>query len=189
MAAIFVHHSVVERAIFAVRRRIGDQLLELVLAEVVEVVEGADFGLVGRDLGLGEPGAGRVALEIVARLDRQVARRQVHAPFAEHGVRRSDRRCRCLGVGRNGPARRRCRENECGPTHARKIAKAPNQHEIFPADAMRWVGPWPTPRAASTTHRQASRHHRRKLGYAGNFADIDHIDQIRVDRARSLTLD
>ena len=88
-----IHHALVQRAIFAVRRRGGDQLLELVLALVVQIVERADLGLVGGDLGLGEPRPRRIFLEVVAGLHRQVAAREVDAPRAERRMGR-DRRSR-----------------------------------------------------------------------------------------------
>ncbi len=85
----FVHEALVEIADLPRCRSAGagcaglDQRAQLLLREVVDIAPGARAGLIGRDLGLGQPTPVGVGEEIIAGPDVRIPGREIHAPAPE----------------------------------------------------------------------------------------------------------
>jgi len=100
-----IHVAGVEGAELAILRRAKNDCAQLLLVAIDELGTDPVLRLVGRDLVRIEPLARGVALEIVARPDRRIARGNVDSPRAEmHDLRRGIRRRNIRGC-----LLRRCR--------------------------------------------------------------------------------
>ena len=80
-----------------------DDLPDALLGQLVQLIEGAEAGAIGGDLEMVEPVATGIDIEVIARLDLRLARRQVETELADIGLRASPRvrfggRAPCKGV-------------------------------------------------------------------------------------------